>query len=189
MRLVRNCDLVRVPWKNGGGTTAEVAVFPAGAGFDAFDWRISMADVGGDGPFSIFPGIERTLVLIDGRGIDLSVDGVLNRLDAQAPLLTFPGEAAATARLVGGPIRDLNVMTRRGRFDHVVEVLGPGTLAPVPRSGDLIALVALEGPTHAVLDGEVRILDRLDVLIADPAPARVVLDRPALLIRLNPSPS
>ena len=188
-RLIRNRDLVRVPWKNGGGTMAEVAVFPASAGFDAFDWRISMADVGADGPFSIFHGIDRTLVLIEGPGVDLSVDGVLNRLDAQAPLLTFSGEARTSARLLDGAIRDLNVMTPRGSFDHAVEALAPDTHALAPRSGDLFALVALEGSTHAVLDGEACVLDRLDVLIADPAPARITLDRPALLIRLNPSPS
>ena len=67
-RLVGSSDLVRVPWKNGGGTTAEVAVHPPGAGLDDFDWRISMADVAVDGPFSRFPGVDRTLVLAEGRG-------------------------------------------------------------------------------------------------------------------------
>jgi environmental stress-induced protein Ves len=47
-----------MPWKNGGGETTEIAVFPDGAGLSDFDWRVSMARVDGDGPFSSFPGIE-----------------------------------------------------------------------------------------------------------------------------------
>ena len=66
IRIVRQRDLNRVPWKNGGGTTCEIAASPAGAGMEAFDWRLSMADVAADGPFSNFSDIDRTLVLIEG---------------------------------------------------------------------------------------------------------------------------
>ena len=57
-RVIRNQDLTRIPWKNGGGTTAEVAAFPEGSNFETFGWRISMADVTSDGPFSSFPEID-----------------------------------------------------------------------------------------------------------------------------------
>ena len=53
-KVIRNHDLVRVPWKNGGGTTAQVAAFPEESGFESFGWRLSMADVGSDGAFSPF---------------------------------------------------------------------------------------------------------------------------------------
>ena len=62
-------------WKNGGGETAEIAVSPPGAALDAFDWRLSMAKVETDGPFSAFPGIDRTLAILEGEGIRLSVGG------------------------------------------------------------------------------------------------------------------
>ncbi|MBM7325185.1 HutD family protein, partial [Agrobacterium sp. S2] len=49
-----------MPWKNGGGVTTEIIVHPAKASMADFDWRISMANVAQDGPFSIFPGVDRT---------------------------------------------------------------------------------------------------------------------------------
>ena len=113
-RVIRNADLVRVPWKNGGGTTAEVAAFPEGSTFETFGWRISMADVASDGPFSAFPGIDRTLIVVEGDGIELDVEGIVYPLDAANPKLSFSGDDITTGRLLSGPIRDLNVMTRRG---------------------------------------------------------------------------
>ena len=68
MRLVRRADLTPRPWKNGGGVTREIAAHPPEAGLDGFDWRLSMADVASDGPFSAFPGIDRTLTVIEGAG-------------------------------------------------------------------------------------------------------------------------
>ena len=46
MRTLREADYRRMPWKNGGGETIEMMVSPAGASFDTFDWRVSMAYVG-----------------------------------------------------------------------------------------------------------------------------------------------
>ena len=54
MRIIRPADLVRMPWKNGGGETTEIAVSPEAAGLDRFDWRVSMARVARNGPFSEF---------------------------------------------------------------------------------------------------------------------------------------
>lgn len=121
MRLLRAADHRWMPWKNGGGATLEVAISPADAGIAAFDWRISMAVVAADGAFSAFPGADRTLTLLDGEGMTLAVAGespILLTPDS-APCV-FPGDVATTATLVGGPITDLNVMTARGRYTHVV---------------------------------------------------------------------
>lgn len=132
MQTLRAEDYKRMPWKNGGGETAEIAVFPAGAGVDDFDWRISMATVGADGPFSAFPGIERTLTVLRGKGIELTVAGkapvLLTR--ASSPF-TFSADVATSAQLIKGEITDLNVMTRRGRFTHSVQHLAlPAKLEP-----------------------------------------------------------
>ncbi|MFN9927385.1 MAG: HutD family protein, partial [Phenylobacterium sp.] len=59
--LLRAADRLAVPWKNGGGITRELAVWPPGASFDDFVWRVSMAEVHQDGPFSSFPGVDRIL--------------------------------------------------------------------------------------------------------------------------------
>lgn len=144
-RLIRNGDLIRVPWKNGGGTTVEVASFPEGSTVDTFGWRISMADVASDGPFSNFPEIDRTLLLIEGAGIEIEVAGHSHRLDPASPLLAFPGDVPTEARLLSGPIRDLNIMTRRGHFSHRATFVQAGdiTLAPQSSAAFIFALDAL----------------------------------------------
>ena len=110
------------PWKNGGGVTREVAAFPPGAGMDSFLWRVSIADVASDGPFSNFPGIDRTLTILTGAGIALDMGGDLLRLLPGNPV-SFPGDQPAAATLLNGPVTDLNVMTRRGKVAHSVTAL------------------------------------------------------------------
>lgn len=74
MRLIPYSRLIVAPWKNGGGETREIAAFPPGAGFDDFDWRLSIATIAEDGAFSAFPGIDRTLILLSGNGVALRLD-------------------------------------------------------------------------------------------------------------------
>jgi environmental stress-induced protein Ves len=104
------------PWKNGGGTTREIAVWPPGAGMDAFAWRVSVADIVADGPFSAFPGIDRQIALLDGAGVHLQAhdDSFCHRLTAIGEPFGFAGDTAVHATLVEGPTRDFNVMSRRG---------------------------------------------------------------------------
>lgn len=121
MRILRASDYRSMPWKNGGGTTTEIVVSPAGAGLDDFDWRVSMARVEAGGPFSIFAGIDRTLSILEGEGIRLSIaDHEPVDLTRASEPLFFPADAATDATLPAGPITDLNVMTRRGRAHHTV---------------------------------------------------------------------
>lgn len=122
MRLIRAKDYRRMPWKNGGGETIEIAVHPKNADTSSFDWRVSMARVEMDGPFSSFPGIDRTLAILDGAGIELSVEGQDVARIEDAPR-SFPGDVTTSARLINGPITDLNVMTRRGSFQSRVTTL------------------------------------------------------------------
>src|SRR3954452_2619861 len=122
VRIIRAADCRTTPWKNGGGSTTEIAIGPAGASLENFDWRISMARVAADGPFSDFPGIDRTLTVIEGGGMVLRVgdDAPLTLSRGSAPV-SFAGDMPTSARLTAGAITDLNVMTRRGRFGHRVE--------------------------------------------------------------------
>jgi environmental stress-induced protein Ves len=121
MRILRAGTYRRTPWKNGGGETSEIAVSPEGSGFDDFGWRVSMARVTRDGPFSAFPGVDRTLSVLEGEGIALDIAGQQSAtLTIASDPLPFPADAATIGRLVDGPITDLNVMTRRGRFRHRV---------------------------------------------------------------------
>jgi environmental stress-induced protein Ves len=165
-RVIRNEDLVRVPWKNGGGRTAEVAAFPEGSGFDTFGWRISMADVASDGPFSIFAGIDRTLIVVEGEGIELDVEGIAYRLDEASPKLSFSGDDITTGRLLAWPIRDLNVMTRRGQFRHRTRFVESG-VALLAEETCAAFLVALDGSFDVTLDSTIHSLQVLDVLMLE----------------------
>jgi environmental stress-induced protein Ves len=144
MRIIRAADCLVMPWKNGGGTTTEIAVAPQGASLSDFDWRISMAHVGQDGPFSSFPGIDRTLSVLTGSGITLAFDdGEAVRLDRTSAPYPFAADRAVDGLLVDGPIDDLNVMSRRGRWRHQVKRLsGAGSLTA---SKGLLVLVARKG--------------------------------------------
>lgn len=105
------------PWKNGGGTTAEVA---RDAG-EPPAWRISIATLDRDGPFSDFRGYDRTIVAIAGDPVELVVDGEPTLLRHFEPF-DFRGEASAACRLAGGSARDFNVMTLRDAYAHDVEI-------------------------------------------------------------------
>ena len=59
-------ELPVMRWKNGGGATREAVNWPPGAGLDAFDWRVSIASIAASGPFSVFTGVERRIMLLEG---------------------------------------------------------------------------------------------------------------------------
>jgi environmental stress-induced protein Ves len=105
-----------IPWRNGGGTTRTLAVEPAGAGLDDFDWRISLAEIHAPGSFSAFPGVERTILLWRGQGVVLrSPAWPEHRLTGLLQPFRFDGEDEVDCRLIGDSSSDLNLMVRRGR--------------------------------------------------------------------------
>ncbi len=105
----RSGQHLKMPWKNGLGVTEEIAIEPEGASMaDPFLWRLSSAVVRADGPFSLFPGYDRTLIVVDGDGMALDVDGRATTLDALGDPFVFPGDVPVTGTLRGGPIRDFN---------------------------------------------------------------------------------
>ena len=141
-RIVRAGEGRATPWKNGGGETTELLAHPEGAGLDGFDWRISRARVAADGPFSAFPGIDRTLTVLEGEGLALAIDGHEPiRLTPASMPFAFAADAPCAGRLLGGPVTDLNVMTRRGRFVHAVEAVD--LAAPRVVDGEGATLVVL----------------------------------------------
>jgi environmental stress-induced protein Ves len=165
-----------MPWRNGGGETAEVAIWPAGAALDAFDWRISMARVAADGPFSQFAGIERTLAVLTGAGLQLDVAGrpTVEITPRSAPY-RFPGDAATTGTLIAGAITDLNVMTRRGRFSHRVGRVD--LVAPTPLSvAAWSTLVVCDSGRVCVRSASAaQHIGPLDTLVLEPSDAPVSL--------------
>jgi uncharacterized protein len=112
MKHVVHCaDVSPQPWRNGGGRTRELLVWP-----HATDWllRISVAEIEADGPFSSFAGIDRCFAVLDGAGVVLTLPQGDVRLTPDDGALSFVGEAAPMCRLIDGPTHDLNLMVRRG---------------------------------------------------------------------------
>jgi len=187
MRLIRFADLPLQPWKNGGGATREVAVATDADQAPGFAWRLSIATVDADGPFSLFPGVDRTLVLLEGGGLSLQIEG---RADPVALLpgdqWSFPGEARVDGRVSAGATLDFNVMTARGMAAHTVRRLGVGrhdlTVAP----GMTLALLSLGEAAAAEVRGERQTLGRYDCLIV--SPGGVAVEGPILVVEIGPSP-
>lgn len=134
--------LARQPWRNGGGVTREIVCQPAGATMDDFDWRVSVADVASDGAFSVFPGVDRTIMLLEGSGLHLRSEcgQIEHRLDAPWVPLGFAGELRIAARMIGGPSEDFNVMTRRQRCRATLRVVDAAERWQKMGAGLLLAL-------------------------------------------------
>ena len=146
MRILRAADYRSMPWKNGGGTTTEIAVSPEGAGLDDFDWRVSMARVQAGGPFSSFAGVDRTLAVLEGEGIVLDIDGQAPKeLTGTTAPFSFLADVPTGASLIAGPITDLNVMTRRTRMTHTVERLLISAAIDVQPADDATLVLCLDG--------------------------------------------
>jgi environmental stress-induced protein Ves len=189
MKLLPASGHKRMPWKNGGGETIEIAVFPQSASLSDFDWRVSMAIVASDGPFSAFPGIDRTLSILEGNGMTLLIDGrdPARLTQADAPL-AFPADVATSANLIDGTIVDLNVMTRRGKLTHLVRRLD------VERAGTLTSKAATalifchRGAVTLDGNGQTLALSAGDAVLAN-GPVATALKTPArcelLLIEID----
>ena len=139
-------DFVEQPWKNGGGVTTQLAIHEEGA---RWLWRVSVASVARSGPFSDFSGYERTLMLVEGDGMALAIGGAaLVMLRTPGESLTFDGGAATFCTLLGGPVKDLNLMVDRERARGTLEVLDGPRLA-MPLDARWVLAYALAGSTRA----------------------------------------
>lgn len=176
MQVLRVESYRSMPWKNGGGVTTEIIVSPAGAGLDDFDWRVSMAKVESGGPFSSFANIDRTLSVLEGEGISLSIEGQAPvRLDKAALPLSFPADVATDADLIGGAIVDLNVMTRRGRCGHSVERIEVFGAMDIDARADTVLVFALKEGVAIHASTTIRLEPR-DTFILTPTDAPVRLE-------------
>ena len=154
----RFAELTPTPWRNGGGSTYEIAAHPAGSTLDDFDWRISIAAVDAAGPFSTFAGVDRILTLLEGSSMQLTIDGAHHALQSLSTV-HFAGESRVDCEVPAGPTRDLNVMTRRGAVSaslELVEIDAPATLsgaAPivVTVSGHVVAGSHTLGPLDGMI--------------------------------------
>jgi uncharacterized protein len=118
-----------MPWRNGQGLTREIAREPAEG--EAFLWRLSIAEVAASGEFSLFPDYDRTITLIEGRGMRLDFDEAPSHaIERPFEPFGFSGDWHCRCSLLGGPVRDFNLMVDRARAEARTEVIRLGG-APV----------------------------------------------------------
>jgi environmental stress-induced protein Ves len=163
-------------WKNGGGTTTEILRAPADGSLDDFDWRISMARVGETGPFSRFAGVDRTIAILDDGALSLAIEGRGRvRLDRTSAPFSFPADVAVAAALERGALEDFNVMTRRGRFRHLLTRVTYDAAASIAKLGELAVLVVAEGEaevTRGATREDLRLRDAVVLETEAPLPLR-----------------
>jgi environmental stress-induced protein Ves len=137
----------QIPWKNGGGVTNDVLLEPPGASHEDFDLRVSIAPITAEGPFSSYPGIERTITVLGANPLRLIFEGgaqdmLLERLRPA----TFDSVLAPHSRLPDGPTRVINVMTRGPDLSAEVSVVTGGEERSfLLRKGERAVLYAVEG--------------------------------------------
>ncbi len=163
--LLDPADYRRMPWKNGGGTTTEIALAPLPASLSApllggagrFLWRVSIADVAQAGPFSAFSGYERLIAVVEGAGMRLTVDGTPTIVSHRAPAFRFSGDAVVDCALLDGPIRDFNLIVDRAHAVGRLDLVPAGGSVAVPADGTALVHALDGGVTLRTAEGEVRV--------------------------------
>jgi len=150
MLHLRSSDYRVMPWKDGGGSTTEIAIEPAGSGLaDPFLWRVSSARVEASGPFSHFPGRARLLTLLEGSGLILDIDGQgRQRLKFPGQVVAFAGDAGVHATLIQGPCVDFGIISDPGRVKVSLEWLNLGADATGITVAPTTLLFAPWGPVR-----------------------------------------
>jgi uncharacterized protein len=177
--VLRAADRIALPWKNGGGVTREVVIWPPGADLENFDWRVSIAEVREAGPFSRFENIDRTLMILGGRLMLTFAERETELGPDSAPCI-FPGDASCFGTPVDGSVTDLNVMTRRGRGTACITAIANDTHSVRGKT----SLLLIRNETKVRVGEREFQLAPLDALLIG-EPCQVVLEGAALLIEFG----
>jgi environmental stress-induced protein Ves len=177
MRVQRFSEHLAMPWANGKGTSYEIASDRDAS--NQWTWRVAIAPVVEDGPFSTLPGINRQLVVIDGNGMVLEVDGkTVDCLPCQ--VVSFSGDSTTSARLIDSPIVDVGLMTVKGLYaGSMFVVTGVGSVI----ESDLI--VAIGDTNLEDESGGRHGLETMDALLGVERRRMVLLNGMAIAIKIN----
>ena len=187
-QVVRLEDVPATPWRNGGGVTRELAVWPQAADWT---WRMSVAEVGQSGPFSSFEGVDRWFAVLAGGGVQLMVDQQTHHLTAADAPFFFDGAASTDCQLTDGATQDFNLMVRRScasaRMVRVSNNLDAAIDIPANTS-KMIAIYAINSGATAVFNGEVLHLSVASLAwraVGQPASVRITSSN-ALWMEITP---
>jgi uncharacterized protein len=193
MRLVEPDAWTTTPWRNGGGITHEIA---REGPPDAFAWRVSVAEVAHSGPFSHFHGVDRYISLVEGDGFALRGPHSWQRtsLIRVGELHRFSGDDATDCHLLGGPVRDFNLMVDRNLFESscVYAECDPGPNL-FRAAGGLLLVFVLDGVAQVDDGGWVSrhslIISDVDLHLSPTMPTDLLVARLVQRDVPNPGPS
>ena len=178
-RVVPANEYRRERWRNGFGWTREIHAQASRPGGADWDWRLSIAEIEQDAPFSTFPGIDRELVLLHGNGLRLRFDdGEACLLKPPHGRLRFAGERAVTGELVDGTTHDFNLMWRRDAIAAELlhrPLVGPMVFFAEPGMTWALHLLAGEARFDAAC-GLPRLHSGDTALLSEPRRTRFLLD-------------
>lgn len=153
-QVVRLDEVGATPWRNGGGVTRELAVWPQATDWI---WRMSVAEVGQSGAFSLFDGVDRWFAVLAGSGVQLMVDKQAHRLTALDAPFFFDGAASTDCQLIDGATQDFNLMVQRDRASaQMVRVSGSvdAAVEGSVNASKIIAVYAIDTKATVFFDGE-----------------------------------
>lgn len=145
LQLIRQSEFVEGRWKNGMGVSWEIAAFREQGAAD-FSWRLAKARIDADVPFSIYPGMDRVFMQLQGNGLDLEFEGgcVIKVHESFVPH-SFSCDVPLNCKLLDGPCLDLNLFTVRGRFHSEVSVVEVEGRQEIALGGATSVFLALTG--------------------------------------------
>ena len=127
MPILNASNRRRVPWKNGSGMTLEIAT-DAGTVGGEWSWRISIADVPERSTFSVYPGVDRFLMRLEGQHLIIVRGEKTDIVPHTGTALAFPGEEEVVGTPTGDGVRDVNLMVRRDRWRGALHILRDGCM-------------------------------------------------------------
>lgn len=113
--VIRSQSFQKVLWKNGKGSTTQMLINPADCDFskDPFVYRLSSARVEGDGPFSVFNGMDRFLSILNDESMKISI-GEKEEIELKkGAVVKFSGDEVVESKLTGGAVLDLGLIYDR----------------------------------------------------------------------------
>lgn len=192
---IRHCDFVRGRWPNGAGTSWLIAASPAGSVLPNCNWQLATALIERSAPFSVLPGIDRVITLLDGPGFRLTVAGQPDiHVDQTCVPKTFPGDRPAECHVHSGSSTVLNLLFARAELRANVEVIAETRSFSLSSDRNVTLVLALRGAVTVATATQTVDLDDGDAAVLSGIgnwEARIASDRirtrllTASLLRLN----
>lgn len=185
LRHLPRAGFTSKPWKNGLGTTHDIAILPDGADHSGFDLRFALSPITADGVFSAFPGAERVITLITGASLDLEfADGTRHLSPDQS--LRFDTGLTPMGRPALGGVEVVNVMANSTTW-HIASCEICATQRLALGGGEMAFVFASHAPLSLHLGDESADLSRADAaLAAGPGVLEIDATEKTLLAHLKP---